>query len=814
MKYFSFLLILFCVLFENPICSQDKFTDRVDSLEIALRTAKKQDRAKLYLDLTIAYRDISPPKGIVYGDSGIKIARAIGDKQSEAELLIAIGQNYSILNQYAFAIQKLISAFEIAHEIKDVKTEASAQNALGLFFYYQGQYDRALDFLLKAGSMREILPDVQAYANTLNNIGLTFLHQKKYKDALPYFNKSLAIKQKGNDVHSITKTMLNIAMCYRDNGQEDKALEQLSKTIELSRKTGNLSSAAMCLNAIGMMYSSKHNFDKAFENLNMSLEIYKGMDSQFGVADVYFFMSKVYKEKKEYDQSIKYNFLALNLLRSINSKFHLIEIYDNLSWLYKQKGDYTKAMSYKDSLMTAKDSALIAEKEQLFYETNNISQIEQKDRELAIGKKEIEQQQAIIFFIILFLIALTFLSVSVTVMYNKKKKISEELHIAKTLLETAFLQTPVPMILVTVPDYILRYSNSAAKEIFGYEIDLPDPVGMKLNEIKYSWETFDKNWDVISEQNYPLTRGLKGEMINELEIIIRNQKGRVSNCLISVVPIKNQDDKIVAVFEVFADITQVKKVEKQLKIYTEELKELNATKDKFFSIVAHDLKSPFHGFLGLSEILANEIDSLPPERIKKLGKDLNTALKNQYKFLDDLLQWSRIQSGRMEFNPESNNLKNEVEYAFNILNNSSAAKFITLKNLVTTEQLLFADKEMLRLVLRNLISNAIKFSYPGSSVSVFAEEKGDYTFVTVEDSGTGVNEKDIDKLFRLDVHFTTKGTDNELGTGLGLILCKELVEKHGGLIYVESESGSGSKFVFSIKNALSSKLASEHDYVG
>jgi len=246
------------------------------------------------------------------------------------------------------------------------------------------------------------------------------------------------------------------------------------------------------------------------------------------------------------------------------------------------------------------------------------------------------------------------------------------------------------------------------------------------------------------------------------------------------------------------DITQRIWAEEAIKKYSEELKELNNSKDKFFSIIAHDLKSPFQGLLGCSNFLLNEFELLDNNDKLKLAQDINGASNNLYKLIENLLHWSRMQRSNIEFQPERINLFDEVNYVFKILERSASNKNVQLINQTNKSFHINADLNMLNSVFQNLISNAIKFTPEGGTIEVSSTLTEKFIEVSITDSGIGIKPGDLSKLFRIDSHFSTKGTNNEEGTGLGLILCKEMIEKHRCTIWAESEYGKGTTFKFTI----------------
>ena len=248
----------------------------------------------------------------------------------------------------------------------------------------------------------------------------------------------------------------------------------------------------------------------------------------------------------------------------------------------------------------------------------------------------------------------------------------------------------------------------------------------------------------------------------------------------------------------FRNVTARYKMEEDLKKSEAQLRELNATKDKFFNIVAHDLKNPFTSLLGSTELLYDSIHLMDSKKIIKLAQILNDSAKSGYAILLNLLDWSRSQTGLIQLNPESINLKNLIDENISDLKLYSTNKEIHLFSEVKEDMLIFADKNVLNTVLRNLLSNGIKFTHKGGQVCVSASVTANEVIISVKDNGIGISEENIKNMFRIDTKFQLPGTENEQGTGLGLKLCNELVEKHGGKMFVESIENFGSEFKLSI----------------
>ena len=251
------------------------------------------------------------------------------------------------------------------------------------------------------------------------------------------------------------------------------------------------------------------------------------------------------------------------------------------------------------------------------------------------------------------------------------------------------------------------------------------------------------------------------------------------------------------------DITDRKLAERALQESEARLMELNATKDKFFSIIGHDLKSPFNSIIGFSNLLTRQIEEKDYEGIGKYAMIIQHSSQRAMNLLMNLLEWSRSQTGKMEFNPENLDLSQLIQEVTSLLNDGAQQKSINLYREIQPSTKAFADRQMVSTIFRNLLSNAIKFTHSGGEIMISASHNDHECLITVADNGIGIKKEVLDKLFRIDVPHSTLGTHDEVGTGLGLILSKDFVEKHKGRIWVESDHGgqgqkSGSKFHFTL----------------
>lgn len=251
-------------------------------------------------------------------------------------------------------------------------------------------------------------------------------------------------------------------------------------------------------------------------------------------------------------------------------------------------------------------------------------------------------------------------------------------------------------------------------------------------------------------------------------------------------------------YAIARDITESKKVELIITEQNLELQKLNANKDRFLSILSHDLRSPFSSVVGLLNLLSKNIYSYDIAEINKLVTIITTSSQNTYNLIEDLLIWSTMQSGKTPFYPQEINFLTICAEVVEILRPSATIKNITLNYFTSEDIIVFADLDMIKTILRNLISNAIKFTNKGGNINIYAEQNHTITKITVSDNGVGISPEFAERLFDISQIHTVPGTANERGTGLGLLLCKEFVEKHGGKIWAETTLGEGSEFIFTL----------------
>ncbi|EKD30712.1 MAG: PAS/PAC sensor signal transduction histidine kinase [uncultured bacterium] len=345
-------------------------------------------------------------------------------------------------------------------------------------------------------------------------------------------------------------------------------------------------------------------------------------------------------------------------------------------------------------------------------------------------------------------------------------------------------------VLISYIDSDLRYlyTNKTYEKWMG--LSMNDVYGKHVKDIVVK-ETYDE-----LQQN--IFRVWKGETVRFYSSHEINGSEKFLH--VTLIPHLDENSSVKGFFSLVSDVTQLRKRENKIRKQKEKLEELNATKDKFFSIIAHDLKNPFNSLLGIAELLHDDFDTLDEKTKKEFAGHIYEGTQNTYKLLENLLAWSAAQSGKIEFHPSLVNINALIVENLKLLEQLARAKNIQLQSDLKKDYLINTDHDLVSTIIRNLLSNAIKFTPKDGHISIVisATKSIEYLEISVKDTGLGIAPEALRNLFNIGNSYSTSGTEGESGTGLGLILCKEFVEKCGGIIWAESEVGNGSVFHFTL----------------
>jgi PAS domain S-box-containing protein len=370
------------------------------------------------------------------------------------------------------------------------------------------------------------------------------------------------------------------------------------------------------------------------------------------------------------------------------------------------------------------------------------------------------------------------------------RKAEEMLSYERTLLRTVLDNIPDLIYAKDTQSRFLICNDSLVKRVGQMNQDqVIGRTDLDLIPLETSSKYFEEEQAIFRSGN---------PIINKEQTVI-TPSGQTKYSLVTKVPFHDKQGNIIGIVGIGRDITLHKLAENEVKYKNEQLQKSIAEKDKFFSIIAHDLRSPFNSFLGLTQMISEELNSLSQTEIQHIADNLKKSAGNLYTLLENLLEWSKMQRGQMDFNPVRFNLSHKIVNCTETVFGQANIKNIVITTDIPEKLELVADGHMFDTIIRNLVSNAIKFTPTGGKVIISADKKNDQSVeINVIDSGIGIPDEMKSKLFSVSEKTSRKGTNGEPSTGLGLLLCKEFIEKHKGKIRVASEQGKGSTFTITI----------------
>jgi signal transduction histidine kinase len=591
--------------------------------------------------------------------------------------------------------------------------------------------------------------DPASKARALKELGLIHLTRTyDYGQAMERLIDALRIEDSLGLRSQQVITYLAIAKVYAEVDDNAKNEEFLSQALELNKTLNDPAVLVLILNEMGKVKASSGKIDSAFADYQQVLALKDELQKPDIEAEALFNLGHLYTLQGKYNEALDHHKQALSIRRSIGDKKNEALSLNDIGELYKLMGNYEKALA------------------------NHVVAIE--------IRRALQEQHAI---------AESYNNIGV--LYFQQKNYQRA---------AANLQLGLLAAQDSNDQHQLRKSYEYLSRC--YEV-----AGDYKIALKYKGEFIAINELILGDENehslletqnkYRIEQLDNERKQKEAELVVQK---RFRNFLFVLVALC----VVIVVLVCYLYILQqrsnkeLKVAHDQLNSQNLELQELNATKDKFFSIISHDLKGPLNSLTSFSSLLINHTDSLSKEEIKMFAADFDKSLKNLFALLENLLEWSRSQTGNIEFIPESFDLAAMLEENKELLKAQAQNKKITLLNESSEKILTTAHKNSINTVVRNLISNAIKFTPEGGTITLRTFRSNGEVVTSISDTGVGMPQIVLDRLFRIDSKHSTKGTANEKGTGLGLILCKEFVEKNGGKIWVSSTEGEGSVFSFSL----------------
>jgi signal transduction histidine kinase/tetratricopeptide (TPR) repeat protein len=696
------------------------------------------------------------------------IAKNINDTNLVATSFIHLGNVYFRNNSYDSALNHYMNAKLYYTEIFDtaglVKASINMANTLVKSLQYQDAI-RENEYALGLLPKREKYQRISIY----NSLGNIYNEIGEYAKTADYFFQSLRIASDINDNYLLAQTCNRLSQFFASLNNFEKAEQYLKQSIHYTEKLSNPSQLAYRLNQLGNLYYRFEDYTSALVYYKQTLDVRKELNDLKSIAQTYNNLGNTYRKSNNPQRALHYYLKALDLYVSINDKVQQCYVLNNLGNTEQEMQSDVSAIEY-------------------FTEAYNLSKEVDNKFILALTARKLGEYQRNKSN---FQDAIRLFNESYTIGVKTNHSLLQQNALFQ-LYETHKEQNRLTEAL----DYFEKYTEI-------YQRELEKKNNQQIFETQLSYQLQLKS-DTIRAIETDLFKSQENEKLKALEA--KRYKGQrtllfslslvtlIAGSLIFFLFLQNRKKNKLL------DEAYQKTQQANLKLKKSEavLKELNATKDKFFSIIGHDLRGPISGLMNLTGILNSNYDSLSNADLKHANLSIHESSKSLYALLENLLNWSRSQTGRIPFNPTRLNVHNLVAETFSALAINARDKQINLNNLIDKEQSTFGDEEMIKTVLRNLVSNGIKFTPENGTITIDSKPTQKGLQINVKDTGVGMPKEIKNKLFRIDEQVTLPGTNNEKGTGLGLVLCKEFVKKHKGKIWVDSKPEQGTTFSFTI----------------
>jgi signal transduction histidine kinase len=734
-----------------------------DSLEALIPLSSDLRKIELLNEISKAYWRVSLEKSKNYAQQALVLAEKIRSRKGIADSYNRLGN----VEYYSFNYDKSLEYFDITlrirSEIEDYEGLINSHNNIAVVNSVLGNITLALESYLSALEIATQIDDKMETARFLVYVGSTYATLHKPALAIEYINRAKDIYESLQYDTGIAEVNMQLGRVNYELMNFNAALEYYLLSYKTYEENSNTSGMASVYRNIGTVYWMLDKMDIALDYFLRSHELYKTIPGDImGNAGTLNNIGATYHLKGNLAKALEYYNQVLRIYIEVKNESDIADVYHNIGMVYMQMDNYDQAIdNYNKSVeINIKRNNLSA----LANNYNNVG-------ELYLLKKEYDT-------------ALEFLQKSV--------KLAEEIKAKEILMENYLFQSRIFSELNNFQKALeFHHLHTAYKDsIFNTE----NQNKVLELQVRFEAESRLKEIDILKKDNQLQEISLSRKR-NERYFFILTAFLTLVLALIVHSRFRFKQRSGLLLIE---KNKELENINDKLRVSESNLLTINATKDKFFSIIAHDLKNPFNALLSFSEMLRENLKAFKQDEIRAYVDIIQKATNNLYRLLDNLLQWSSTQTGKLEFHPENFDLNQITDNIIQIMSIHADKKGIKLANLLPKNIQAYGDKNLISTVIRNLISNAVKFTHENGEIKIEGTVREKDIEIAVTDNGIGINQVDLDKLFRLDYNVSTIGTSEEKGTGLGLILCKEFVEKNGGTIRAESEPGKGSSFMFTI----------------
>jgi signal transduction histidine kinase/Tfp pilus assembly protein PilF len=737
---------------------------KIDSLEKVLKLHKADDTVKVNLLNEIAYNAYKDDanKTLSYATQAGELSDKVHFLKGKAESLWVIGSSLTYSNSNKMALEYYLKAVKIAEEINFIPGMIKYLIGSGTNYATTGNISAAIECFEKARKIAEKYNDKPSIAKCILRLCVIYTGQGDYKKAISGYQKLIPFCIEIKNTETLSSALTNMGCIQEYQGNYSKAQEYYHKALKVSEENNNKVGCIYNYVNIGAILATQANYKEALEYIDKALKIALELNDKRRIAVCYENIGDVYS-KTNNAKALEYLQKALAIGEELSYTTSMLDVSRKIGEYYRVHGNYAKSLEYyRKALNLAEEMKRKRAICEIWYKIGNIH----------LSQKE-------------YAVALKYTLNSLEIA-NELKILTFQRDIRNQLSE----------IYAATNNFTKAYKNHKLYKSLNDSIYKDENI-KKIIELEYTYK-FEKEKKVIEleEQKKDIIQASEKKQQRIILFAFMGSFILMSLIAFYIYLLYRLKHKTTIILTKQKDEIEAKNAEIETK--NNKLQELNATKDKFFGIIAHDLKNPFNAILGFSDLLVTSGYQYNQERTLEIVGIINSSAQNAYKLLENLLEWSRSQTGGINYNPKNLAFKNLVIENENLCKNLLEEKNISITHDIPNNLMVYADQNMLNAILRNLITNAIKFTHKGGNITITSIIQNTEIIITVSDTGIGMNEDTRNKLFNIHEKISILGTEKENGTGLGLILCKEFVAKQGGKIWVESELGRGSDFKFSI----------------
>ena len=659
----------------------------------------------------------------------------------------------------------------------NLKTEEKAKIFHQLAAIYQNSnIDSAILFAQRGKDLAEKANIPLRLGQNQNMLGRLYMLTGNYDSSLFYYSNAVKSFTYAHDSIAISKCYTGLGVVYGIQANYPEAIKMFHKSLDISEKKGYKRGISDCLTNIGIIHKRQSNYDKAIEYYKKSLAIDSLQANKLDLSMNFSNLGSLYLVKKDPINTKYYTKLALKLKNEEGVKQGLTTCYTNLGGAYLLENNYDSALIWFNK--AEKLNIESKNNKSLAITYNSIAELYLQQA----NEKKYQNSEK------------SFLD-SAEINVNRSLKISQEIKLLPTKVVSYSIMTNI---------LIEKSEIKKAREaLYTYKL-LNDSLynSEKMKEIEFLEAKYQSEKDKLDIENLKNDKKHINEKLRKQQIILllsftliammcivvymfyrMYKEKRVKNRLLN-----EQNQKIKEINK------EISKEKKKAEKYAEELEEMNVTREKMYSVIAHDLKNPFNSILGFTQLLTSNWESFSDKERKEMVETIDKASTDTFYLLLNLLEWSRYQSGASRFNPEKFDFCEVIKLSVSFLKSQAKHKNITINYNPQNKIFIFGDIQMISAVIRNITSNAIKFTPQNGNIKIHVSVNEEKISCVIADNGIGMSKETQKSIFKDNKSTSTEGTNNETGTGLGLIICKEFLEKNNGSMKVESKLGQGAKF--------------------